>query len=68
MLYLHNLWFVTGTDGEHFEHTAAGPEQLLVRVQSHDAHQQSRTPTGQDDQLRERLQQKNLLYKHCFVK
>lgn len=44
--YLHNLWFVAGTDRQHFQNSTAGPEQLLVGVQSHDTHQQCRPPTG----------------------
>jgi len=36
---------------QHFEHTARGPQQLLVIVHSHNANQLLGPVTGQDDQL-----------------
>ena len=49
--YLDYLRLVAGADREHFKETGAGPQQFLVGVQSHDAHQVHRATAGQDDQL-----------------
>ena len=49
--HLDNLWFVTGADGEDLEQATASPEQFLVGVEPHDAHQQGRPTTGKDNQL-----------------
>lgn len=47
--YLNYLRFVAGTDRQHFEQTTASPQQFLIGVQSHDAHQVDRATAGQDD-------------------
>ena len=48
---LHNGGLVAGTDGEHLEHSAGGPQQLLVVVVPHDEDQPLWAPIGQDDKL-----------------
>lgn len=48
---LNNGRFVAGAHREHFEHTACGPQQLLVAVVSHDVNKTLRTSIGKDDQL-----------------
>lgn len=49
--YLNYLWFVAGTDRQYFEQATASPQQFLIGVESHDAHQIDRSTTSQDDQL-----------------
>ena len=61
-VYLYDLRLVTGTYGEYFEQTTARPQQLLVRVESHDTYQIDWTTTGQDYQLREHYKDKECTY------
>lgn len=49
---LDDSWLVAGADRQNFEHACRGPQQLLVRVRAHDAHQQARSTARQDDQLK----------------
>lgn len=49
---LHNGRLIAGTHGQHLEHTAGGPEQLLVTVVTHDLHEGLGSSVGQDDELR----------------
>lgn len=48
---LYNGGFVAGAHREDFEHTACGPQQLLVVVVSHDMNETFGAPVGKDDQL-----------------
>lgn len=48
---LHDGGLVARTHGEHLEHTAGGPQKLLVAVVPHDLHKPLGSPIGQDDQL-----------------
>lgn len=47
----YNGRLVAGADGQHFEHTACGPQQLLIGVSPHDVNQCLRATAGQDYQL-----------------
>ena len=47
----HNGGLIAGADRQHFEHSACGPQQLLVSVGPHDVDQSLRPTTGQDYQL-----------------
>lgn len=48
---LHNGRFVAGAHREDFEHTACGPQQLLIAVVSHDVNKTLGTPIGKNDEL-----------------
>ena len=48
---LHNGRLVAGTYGQHFEHAAGGPEQLLITVVAHDLDEGLGSSIGQDDEL-----------------
>lgn len=48
---LHNGRLIAGTHGQHFEHTAGGPKQLLITVVTHDLHEGLGSSVGQDDEL-----------------
>ena len=48
---LHDSGLIAGTHGQHLEHTAGGPEQLLVTVVAHDVHESLGSSVGQDDEL-----------------
>ena len=48
---LHNGRLVAGTHGQHFEHAAGGPEQLLITVVTHDLDEGLGSSIGQDDEL-----------------
>lgn len=48
---LHNGGLIAGTHRQHLEHTAGGPEELLITVVAHDLHKGLWTSIGQDDEL-----------------
>lgn len=48
---LHDGRLIARANREHFEHSAGGPEQLLVREGPHDVHQGLRATAGQNDEL-----------------
>lgn len=48
---LYNGGLIAGTHGQHFEHAAGGPQQLLITVVAHDLHEGLGSSVGQDDEL-----------------
>lgn len=47
----YNGRLVAGANREHLEHSACGPQQLLIGEGPHDVDQSLGASTGQDDQL-----------------
>jgi hypothetical protein len=54
-LWVHTGFYdgrlVAGADRQHLEHSAGGPQQLLIGEGPHDIHQGLGATAGQDDQL-----------------